>query len=116
MTDEHLLEGDDDEPRPEGRNVFIPNRVFHDYTDAKRFGRLIQLSQGSIDQINLDDIQALFWEKMIDMGVHAEDWILVSGAPLLNIIAAGLMKKHFGKVKLLQWNGVLREYYPFVME
>ena len=92
----------------------MPNRVFHDYSDAKRYGELKLLTQGSIDSVNLEDIEDRFREKMAES--HSEDWVLVSGAPLLNIIAAAVMLEKHGRVQLLQWDGVLKEYFPFTLE
>lgn len=104
-----------DEPNPLGRNVFIPNVTWHNYTDAKRFGQLIQLTKGPIDQIDLDDIQDKITSKMVDFGLNAHDWILVSGAPILNIIAVTVMLERFDVVNLLQWNGILNTYQPFTL-
>lgn len=99
---------------PPGHTVYIPNRVFHDYSDARRFGELVQLSQGSIDTMSLEDLESRFREKMKESMPH--DWILLSGSPLLNVIAAHIQLEKHGAVKMLQWNAVMREYAPFELE
>jgi len=92
-----------------GRNVYIPNLVFHNYEDAKQYGQLVQLSKGSIDQIDTEEVTKRFREKLAE--AHQDDFILMSGSPLLNVIAVGIILDMYGTVNMLQWNGILQEYF-----
>lgn len=99
-----------------GRKVFIPNLTFHDYNDAKRFGQLVALSKGSIDSISLEHATESFKDKLREHEAHPDDHVLISGAPFLNAITCGIFLHWFGHVRVLQWNGILKEYDVHVVE
>lgn len=94
-----------------GLNVYIPNRVHLDYSDARRWGQLVQITQGSIDTMNRDDLEDRIRRKLSDASKN--DWVLLSGAPLVNILTVKVFLERFGSAKLLQWDGVLKEYQEY---
>lgn len=93
-----------------GRKVFIPNVVRLDYTDAKRFGELVALSRGGIDMMDVTTLQEVIEAKLVEADVHAEDYVLLSGAPLLNTIVTNYFVNRYAHVRCLQWDGILQEY------
>jgi len=79
--------------------VYIVNAAGRDYDNAKRFGELVELTIGTV---NIFDTQRLIvdfkkWFETANMG----DWVLLSGSPILNVIAVSVMLSKFGLCNVL---------------
>lgn len=79
--------------------VFIPNSASHDYADAERFGKLIPLTEGNIDLSNVSKIYRTVM-PILD-NACCEDYILISGASVVNGIVCGIFAAKFKKLNLL---------------
>lgn len=83
--------------------VYVPNRSFHDFSDAKRFGSLVFLTEGMVNRMNVNQITR---QCMLAMGdATGDDFIVVSSLSVITSIAAGIMAYAFGRINFLIWEG-----------
>lgn len=80
-------------------NVYVINRSSHDFSDAKRFGDLVFLSQGNINRFATNKI-ARFFAPMIDSS-KPDDYILITGLTVMTCIATGMFAYKHGRLNLL---------------
>ena len=88
--------------------VFIPNKSSHDFSDAHRFGDLVFLTVGTVKRYNTNSL----YREMIDglAGAEPQDYLLVSSLSILNLLAAAILSRKFGRLNLLLYcNGVYVE-------
>lgn len=91
------------------RRVHVVNYSGHDLTAASKFGKLVFLTEGRY--VNIFDTDNLILElrrKLKD--VHANDFLLLSGSPVLNTIATMIWMLKFGNINYLIFNSKSREY------
>lgn len=81
------------------RKVFIPNKSIHDFSEAEKYGELVYLSNGNMPRYKTSRIYRLFTD-ILDTA-SPDDFVLVSGLTILNIIATLIMQAKFGYVNLL---------------
>jgi hypothetical protein len=91
-------------------NVWIPNKGFHNYDDAQRFGRLIYLTHGSVNRFNTGGMLRQFVEKMSNS--TKEDWILMGGLQQLCVLATAIQTMKFGQAKILLYDAKKGKYLP----
>lgn len=89
--------------------VWICNEAGHDYSDAKRYGEPKPLTIGNVNPLQVDRLK---WHlaRGIAKYASADDYLLISGTPMVNAIALAIWLNHFRAVKLLQWNAKHRVY------
>lgn len=90
--------------------VWVVNDYDHDFSDAERFGRLIALSTGRVNVFQTHRLKKTFEARMENC--QKDDYILLSGAQVLNVIAAMTMAKKVGCVNLLIYDAIRKEYVP----
>jgi len=88
--------------------VFIPNKSYHDFSSARRFGELIFLTEGFQDRHKINDQYRRIVEKMKDAGPG--DYLLISGPITLNAIAASIMAYRFGRITYLVYDAETGRY------
>ena len=82
--------------------VFIPNKGFHDYTDAKRFGTLTFVTKGSQNKYGVSNM-ARCWDAALEES-SPSDYILLTSLSILGSVgAAAFAVKHDGVVNFLLW-------------
>lgn len=80
-------------------NVLITNKGFHDYSDAKRFGKLIFMSEGSLPPFDINNMARTF-KPYIEKS-NPEDFILLTGlTSMCSVISSMFAFKH-GQVNWL---------------
>ena len=85
-------------------NVYVVNKSNHDFSEAKKVGQLIFLSEGRMSRYAPNSMVREFEEKM--KGSTKEDFILLSGLSMMNSIACSLfVHKHRCLNLLLFKNG-----------
>lgn len=82
--------------------VWLVNEGGHAYTKAERFGRLLPLTQGNVNHFNLDRLMVSVGPKL--QSANEEDYLLISGSPILNGLIVSMWLAKFPKVNLLQWS------------
>lgn len=90
------------------RRVYIPHIGYHEYDAAVRFGELVDLLRGRIALENSDRLEGRLQDLLAD--AEEDDYILISGNTLANVLATGYMAQRFGKVNLLVWDPMIRDY------
>lgn len=83
------------------RKVYVPNRSFHDFTDAARFGELVFLTDGLVNRLNVNQLTRRCMDAMAD--AKEDDFVLVSSLSIINAVASSIMAFAFGKVNFLIW-------------
>ena len=82
--------------------VFIPNKGFHDYTDAKRFGVLTFVTTGLQNKYGVSNM-ARCWDAALQSSTP-NDYILITSLTILSSVgAAAFAAKHDGRVNFLLW-------------
>ena len=90
--------------------VWIPNKGFHNYADAERFGQLAYLTYGSVNRFNTGGMLRRFVEKMNNSS--PEDWILMGGLQQLCVLATSVQVTKYGSVNLLIYDAKKGKYLP----
>jgi hypothetical protein len=83
--------------------VFVPHKGSHDYTKAKAFGDLIFLTEGLLFPRKVDLIYQQCLHGMI--GAEMDDFLVVSGLPIVVSVASSILAERFGRVNYLIWAG-----------
>lgn len=91
--------------------VYVANYAGHDYSTALRqYGELHPVIMGFIPFENLDRVKYRVAEALRDS--WEEDWLILSGANIINVLAALIMFIKHRKVKILNFDkttGIYRE-------
>jgi hypothetical protein len=80
-------------------NVFIVNKSCHNYSDAKRFGKLVFMTEGTINRYAVSIVYREFITYMKDS--DPEDFILVTGMSTMLAVACGIFSAQHGRLNLL---------------
>jgi len=88
--------------------VFVAHHKSHDITSAKIYGELVILTEGVVSVFKTDSLVVEITKKMEDSTV--DDFLLLSGAPIINCIAFTTQLLKFGIVQTLIFNAKTREY------
>lgn len=83
------------------KRVFIINNSSHDFEPAKKFGNLIFLSEGRYSRYDVNNIYREFSEKLETS--QSEDYLLLTGLPIMQGIAMMIMGVMHGRVNILQF-------------
>jgi hypothetical protein len=89
--------------------VYIPNRSYHDFKGATKYGELVFLTEGRLpNRYQLNDLALMCSQKM--QGAGQDDMLLVSGPTTLNCIAAALLAHKFGRINFLIYDQKTDKY------
>lgn len=91
--------------------VWIVNSSGHDFDGAKKFSEdMIPLTHG---RVNIFNVERLFEEFKGKMSSYQEDdYMLLSGNATLNVISTMIAYEKTGKVNLLIYDVIQKEYIP----
>lgn len=95
------------------RVVWIANEGGHPYSKAKHFGRLMPLTTGNVNYFNLDRLMVGLAPKL--RSASADDYLLISGSPVIVGLIMSMWLARFGKVNLLQWSQSKDKYIEIVL-
>lgn len=93
--------------------VFVANVAGHDYTKLKRYGEIAAITTGHISFGSLDRVRYVVIQGMLD--ATAIDYLAVSGAAIVNVIAALAWYERFGVVQLLNYDKKTDAYRMLMM-
>lgn len=94
--------------------VFITNFSGHDYQVAEKWGKLIPITKGSISYASLDRLKYHCTSAINDS--NNEDWLLMSGTNIINVICATIWIIRHNRVKLLVFNKNTQDYVETIIE
>ena len=81
------------------RKVFITNKSAHDFGPAEKYGKLIFLSEGSINRYATNNMHRVFKDQM--EGSTEKDYIVLCSLNVMNSIACSVFVHKHGKLNLL---------------
>lgn len=79
--------------------VYIVNKGVHDYSDARRFGELVFLSEGAMNKYEISNMVREFAEKLLTSS--PDDYLLTTGLTTMCVVAGGMFSRIHGRVNLL---------------
>ena len=82
--------------------VWLTNEGGHDYKDAERYGRLMPITTGSINPFNPDRLMVMVSHRL--KVADPEDFLVISGSPILNALALAMWLERFGQCNALLWS------------
>lgn len=82
--------------------VWLVNEGGHDYASLKEYGRVVPLTRGGVNPFAPDRLMIMIAPRLAL--AKEEDFLAISGLPILNALAMCMWLKKFGKVNLLQFS------------
>lgn len=79
--------------------VYIVNKSSHDFSDAKRFGQLVYITEGNVNPFNVNKMVRQIKESFATARPH--DYILVTSLTVLCCAACAVFAEKFGRLNLL---------------
>jgi len=79
--------------------VYIVNKSGHNFDAAKEFGKLIPLSEGSMNKLSPNSMYRKFNDILINS--NENDYILLSGLSIMNSVACSIFVHKHKKLNLL---------------
>lgn len=92
------------------RTVWVVNDGGHNYAPAEKYGELKTFTRGSVNPLIVDRLGQDLAKRVGSHVESEEDYLLISGYPILNALALVLWLKRFKVCRLLQWNAKNRDY------
>lgn len=92
--------------------IWVANEAGHSYEKALDIvpeADIKPLTLGNINPLNFDRL-SYHIARGVTHFVKRDDYLLISGTPVVNAVAMHIWLLHFGRIKLLQWNAKRREY------
>lgn len=90
--------------------VWIVNSAGHDFDAAKSYGEFIPLTVGRVNIFNVERLLNEF--KGMLANHEKDDWILLSGNAVLNVLAVAIVLAKHGEVNMLLYDVIKKEYVP----
>ncbi len=88
--------------------VWLANEGGHDYRTAEKFGRIMPITTGSINPFSPDRLMVLISHRL--QVASADDFLVISGSPLLNALIVAMWLRRFDHLNLLLWSHRDSEY------
>ena len=88
--------------------VYIINKSGHDFSSAAEFGTIKYLSKGVINPYQALKIYRQFVDALSDS--KPEDYILITGLPIMTAIATAIMSRKHGVINFLIFNATTNKY------
>jgi len=79
--------------------VYVVNKSAHDFSSALDFGELIYLSEGPMNRYSTNNMHRQFGEILESS--NPEDYILICGLGVMNVIACSLFVHRHQRLNLL---------------
>lgn len=92
--------------------VWVANQAGHPYYKVQRLVPGVEIKALTLDDVNPLEVDRLFWHiaRGISKYCKSEDYLLISGSPMVNAACLVLWLMHFGECNLIQWNATFRKY------
>ena len=81
------------------KKVYVINKSIHDFSAASDYGEIIYLSEGSINRFNTSGIYRTFYPILSKS--DKDDYILISGLTVMNLVAAFIFATKHKRLNLL---------------
>ena len=88
--------------------VYIVNNTNHDYSKAERYGRLVDVTKGKLPIFKTSTVRAMLKEGLVEF--TKDDYLLVSGPAIVNVMAATVLHNKFDTIKFLVFDAKQQDY------
>jgi len=88
--------------------VYVINKSSHDFSSAKKFGKLVYCSEGQMNRFNTNDLIRKFSDVMRNSSEN--DYILPCSLNVANTIAGAIFASKHRKLNLLLFKPSTGEY------
>ena len=88
--------------------VYIVNNTNHDYSKAKRYGRLVDVTKGRVPIFKTSTVRAMLEEGLVDF--TEDDYLLLAGPAILGVMASTVLFNKFETVKFLVFDAKQQDY------
>lgn len=79
--------------------VYVPNNRGYDYTPAEKYGEVVFLTEGNLNQFNVSKLYRRLVEAL--EGSEPDDYWCVGGLTVLNILGTTILAEKHGRINLL---------------
>jgi len=90
--------------------VYILNRSGHDFSSAEKFGELKFVNEGHYNIFNIGAVVTLLRNNLISPFKVEEDFLVMSGSPMVAAIAFSLLIPMKGSVNVLLFDAKQKVY------
>jgi len=94
------------------KRVFIIGPGNHVYDAALKFGERVDVLDSKANPFDTDELTATVVHKLRDLGFHEDDFIVLGGNAVLNVLAVGILVEQFGFINLLVYGAKHQDYTP----
>ena len=88
--------------------VYIVNNTNHDYSKAKRYGKLVDVTKGRVPIFKTSTVRAMLEEGLVDFA--EDDYLLLAGPAILCVLASTVLFSKFETVKFLVFDAKQQDY------
>lgn len=90
------------------RKVFVANRGYHNYSAAERYGVLVPVTEYKVNIKSTDTLIGQIHEVLSH--ASSDDYLLVSGPAIVNVLCVGAWLARFGSVNLIFYDTLDGDY------
>ena len=88
--------------------VYVVNNANHDYSKAEQYGELVYVTRGKIPIFKTSTVRAMLEKGLVKF--TKDDYLLISGPAIVNIMAATILFNKFDTVKFLVFDAKQQDY------
>ena len=88
--------------------VYVVNNANHDYSKAEQYGELMYVTRGKLPIFKTSTVRAMLEKGLVKF--TKDDYLLISGPAIVNIIAATILYNKFDTVKFLVFDAKQQDY------
>mgnify|MGYP001205249060 FL=1 len=88
--------------------VYILNNTIHDYSKAKRYGKLVNVTKGKVPIFKTSTVRVMLEKGLADF--TKDDYLLLAGPAILSVMASAILFNKFDTVKFLVFDAKQQDY------
>ncbi len=88
--------------------VYVVNNANHNYSKAKQYGELVYVTKGKLPIFKTSTVRAMLEKGLVKF--TKDDYLLISGPAIVNIMAATILYNKFDTVKFLVFDAKQQDY------
>lgn len=88
--------------------VYVVNNTNHDYSKTEQYGELVYVTKGKLPIFKTNTVRAMLEKGLVKF--TKDDYLLISGPAIVNIMAATILYNKFDTVKFLIFDAKQQDY------
>jgi len=88
--------------------VYVVNNTNHDYSKAEQYGELVYITKGKLPIFKTNTVRAMLEKGLVKF--TKDDYLLISGPAIVNVMAATILYNKFDTVKFLIFDAKQQDY------